>query len=224
MLRIYGLLLSLLMAQAALAEELIKFDTDQVEINMVIRDGTTGALKSDVTFASAGLQISWRCDKGAITSYSGANIQDITSISTYVAPSAGSVRFKAMGAVIPGAYVLWPEDTVFSGSSCRTITFGIIGTGIVADPLKVILTDNLPGVDVLAMSGTTPQLSANPGTGNAITFATMIRANFQRFFHRFTDDGKEQAGYQADGTTKVFEANVKDQAGVYNRDANKVPD
>ena len=71
---------------------------------------TTGAGKAGLTSASAGLQISYiRPGEAAATTYTQAagNIETITTIGTYQAPSASKIRFLAARAWPGGAERLW---------------------------------------------------------------------------------------------------------------------
>lgn len=65
---------------------------------------TTGAGVTGLTYASTNLRVSYLREKdAALTSYTGANIEDVTTLGTYQAPSSSSkCRFKET--VIPGVY------------------------------------------------------------------------------------------------------------------------
>lgn len=135
------LLSALFITPLARADDLVVLGTAQVEHQVTIRDSTTGALKTGLTNGSAGLAITVRADKQAETTYSGANIEAIASISAYVAPSASKIKFGEVDATnAPGVYMLRPLDSIYTNSTARTLTFTVIGTGITADPLRVNLT------------------------------------------------------------------------------------
>jgi hypothetical protein len=92
---------------------------------------TTNGGKTGLTNASAGLVISTICDnEAAATSYSGANIETITAIGTYQAPSAGKIRFKEIDATNhPGWYEIHVADARMAVADARSIGFTVVVTG-----------------------------------------------------------------------------------------------
>lgn len=135
--------LSLFIATGVLAED-IPFGSTSVKLQMVVRDSTTGALKTGLTNATSGLALSARPDNAAtVTAYTVAasNVETIATLGTYAAPTASKIRFKEIDATYqPGVYEIQAADALFSTANARTLTFDIIGTGITADPLKLVFT------------------------------------------------------------------------------------
>lgn len=99
---------------------------------------TTGAGLTGLTSASTNLVIAYirELDSAAV-SYTGANIETVTTIGTYQAPSTSSkIRFKAMDATnFPGVYEIHFHDssTAFgTGDTSQNITVNILETSTTA--------------------------------------------------------------------------------------------
>jgi len=104
---------------------------------------TTGAGKTGLTNASAGLNVSWRRElSSTMTSATGANIGAIATLGTWVDPGAGKVNFKEVDAAnAPGLYEVHFQDTVFgTGDASRLLTGMVQATGIAPVPFEVELT------------------------------------------------------------------------------------
>lgn len=229
------LLLFLLLAPTIVQAQpyLPVFDVNSYIIRVKIEDTSKTSTDEEIGLAglaynTANLAIHHICDvESTVVTYTGANIQDITTLGTYAAPSASSIRFKAVdGTNLPGIYEIQIADARHSVANSRSCilkwdTSGGTITNFRAGELAYSLLADAAG----AVGGRqVPQLGANPGVADTITYDTMLRALYQRFFHKFTDNGVEQAGFKADGSTKAFENNVSDSGGTYTKDANKVPD
>ncbi len=217
-----------LLTETALAEQLPVASSTNVIITIAPED--TSKVSSDLNirktglaFNTASLVIHSKCDNEAddidYTS-AGSNIEDVTTLGTYQAPSTNKVRFKET--TTPGVYEIHLANARFAVAGARSCFVRLEGPADTRDTIKEfpLIADAAAAVG----SRTVAQLSANPGTGDSITYDTMLRALYQRFFHKFVDNGTEQAGYKANGSDKAFEANVGDTAGAYTRDANKTPD
>jgi hypothetical protein len=103
---------------------------------------TTGAGKTALTNASAGLNVSVRREKSsAVTTYSGANILGITTLGTWADPGAGKVRFKEIDATNqPGMYELQFVDSLVDASDTSRYISGMIqATGIAPTPFELAL-------------------------------------------------------------------------------------
>jgi hypothetical protein len=121
---------------------------------------TTGAGKTGLTNASAGLNISVRRERSsAMTAYTGANIGAISTLGTWAAPGAGKVNFKEVDATnAPGLYELHFEDSKFDASDTSRCLVGMVtATGVVPAPFEIPLT----AVDV--QDGIRMALTALPG-------------------------------------------------------------
>lgn len=104
---------------------------------------TTGAGKTGLTNASAGLVVSVRRElSSVVTSYSSSNIMSITTLGIWVDPTAGKVRFKEIDASNqPGLYELQFVDSLFDTSDAsRFLTGMVIATGIVPTPFEIELS------------------------------------------------------------------------------------
>src|SRR5438105_6471805 len=110
---------------------------------------TTGAGKAGLTSASAGLQISYiRPGEAAATTYTQAagNIETITTIGTYQAPSASKIRFKEIDATnLPGWYEIHAADAVYNTTGARVsvgfMAFGAAGMAPVAWETQLIASN-----------------------------------------------------------------------------------
>lgn len=108
---------------------------------------TTGAGKTGLTNASAGLVVSARRElASSVASYSSSNVLSITTLGTWVDPGAGKVRFKEIdGTNQPGLYELQFVDSLFDASDAsRFVTGMVIATGVVPTPFEI----ELAGVDL----------------------------------------------------------------------------
>jgi len=103
---------------------------------------TTGAGKTGLTNASAGLVVSIRRElASAVTSYSSSNVLSITTLGTWVDPGTGKVRFKEIDSTNqPGLYELQFVDSLFDGSDAsRFLTGMVIATGVAPTPFEIEL-------------------------------------------------------------------------------------
>jgi len=108
---------------------------------------TTGAGKTGLTNASAGLVVSVRRELAfSVTSYSSSNVLSITTLGTWADPGTGKVRFKEIdGTNQPGMYELQFVDSLFDGSDAsRFLTGMVIATGVAPTPFEI----ELAGVDL----------------------------------------------------------------------------
>lgn len=156
---------------------------------------TTGAGKTGLTSASAGLIISTIADNEATaTTYTqaGSTIETITTLGTFAAPTATKCRFKEIDATnFPGAYEIQIADARWAVSSAKSLLVSILGaTGIPPTFAEVQLSavdpndavrggmTALPNVasgsaGAIITSGTgTAQLSVTAGAVNTLTTYT----------------------------------------------------
>lgn len=110
---------------------------------------TSGAGKTGLTFETSGLVISTICDNEATAvtyAVGSSNVEDITTIGTYAAPSTNKCRFKAVdGTNHPGLYEMHFADARFSVASAKSLFITISGaTGIV----QTVLLVELPSFDL----------------------------------------------------------------------------
>jgi hypothetical protein len=147
---------------------------------------TTGAGKTGLTNASAGLTVSVRRElSSATTNYTsgGGTIDSITTLGAWAAPTAGHCRFKEISSSNqPGMYELQFEDAlVNAGDASRYLTGMITATGIAPCPFEIELTaSDLQGnvaSDVQTIKTQTVTctasvtMNANVGTTQPVNFA-----------------------------------------------------
>jgi hypothetical protein len=94
--------------------------SQMVRVFIPDNSSTTGAGKTGLTNASTNLVIAYRREQGATVTYTGANIEDITTPGTYQAPTGSTYcRFKAVDATnFPGMYEIQFHDsaTIFGAA------------------------------------------------------------------------------------------------------------
>ena len=154
------------------------FDQNSVIVRVKILDSTatTGAGKTGLTSASTGLIISTIADsEAAATTYTVAasNVETITTLGTYSAPTASKCRFKEVDATNhPGVYELQFADARFSISGSKSLLVSILGATGAAQCDAVI---PLPVVDLFngVRAGLTalPNAAADAAGGLAISDA-----------------------------------------------------
>lgn len=113
---------------------------------------TTGGGKTGLTFNSSGLKIVViRPGESSATKYlqSASNIEDITALGTYQAPSANKCRFKEIDATdLPGWYELHFADALYNTTNSRRSLGGMISgaSGVAPTPFQIQLSDPVRGV------------------------------------------------------------------------------
>jgi len=103
---------------------------------------TTGAGKTGLTNASAGLNIAVRREKSAaFTSYTGANVGTIATLGTWVDPTTGKVNFRECDSTnAPGLYEMHFEDVRFGTADTSRKLIGMVQvTGGAQSPFEVQL-------------------------------------------------------------------------------------
>lgn len=114
-----------------------------LRVELYDSSSTTGALLASLAFNSAGLVIEAQRELDASkTSYTVAasNVEDITTLGTYAAPTASKIRFKETQ--LGGVYELHPAQALLgTGDASRYCDFKIYGaTNLVPRVLRVWLT------------------------------------------------------------------------------------
>lgn len=135
-------------------KEIIERGATSQIVHVFIPDSasTTGGGKTGLTEASAGLKIVvMRPGEASPTKYlqSAGNIETITTIGTYQAPTAGKCRFKEIDATdLPGWYELHFADALFNTTSSRRSLGGMISgaSGVAPTPFAIQLSDPVRGV------------------------------------------------------------------------------
>ncbi len=100
-----------------------------VILRVKIIDSTTGNGKTGLTSASSGLIVSTIADNEATaTVYTGSNLETITTLGTFAAPTSGKARFREVDATNhPGVYEVQIADARWSVSNARTVIISVLG-------------------------------------------------------------------------------------------------
>lgn len=134
-----------------------QFTIDHSSTSVVLR------VKLDVaglTEASAGLVISTITDNEAsVTRYraSSSEIETISALGTYAAPTSGKCRFKEVDATnLPRVYELQLADARFAVSSAKRLRICFTGAGINAAGIEATVDLARHNANVTGWNGTTP--------------------------------------------------------------------
>jgi hypothetical protein len=114
-------------------------------IRFTLKNSTTGQGLTGLTSASSGLIISTICDNEATaTTYTvaGSNVETITTLGTFAAPSSSKCRFKEVDATNhPGVYEFQFADARFSVASAKRLIVSVSGaTSLLGADYEVQLT------------------------------------------------------------------------------------
>lgn len=110
-----------------------------------LKNSSTGQPLTGLDHTSSGLIISTICDNEATaTAYTvaGSNVETITTLGTFAAPTSGKCRFKAVdGTNHPGLYEFQFADARFSVANAKRFVFSVSGaTNLLAMDYEVELT------------------------------------------------------------------------------------
>ena len=137
---------------------------------------TTGAGKTGLTSASAGLIVSTIANNEAtptVYAQASSNIETITTLGTYAAPTASKCRFKEVDATNhPGIYEVQIADARFAVANARVILITVSGaSGMVAVDSEVQLVSYDPydavRLGLTAMPNAAAGANGGLPTGNA---------------------------------------------------------
>jgi hypothetical protein len=127
--------------------EIITFNRTSNIIRVKIADTsvTTNAGKTGLTYSSTGLIISTIANNEAsATVYTAAagNIETISTLGTYAAPTSGKCRFKEVDATNhPGVYEIQIADARFAVANATSLIVSILGaSGAAQCDLQILLT------------------------------------------------------------------------------------
>lgn len=120
--------------------------------NPIIRvyiEDTDGLALPDLAFGTSGLLIQYQRELVATaSSFSGSNLETITTIGTYAAPTSGKARFKEMSSTtMQGWYEIHlPQAAVGTGDASRTLQGMVSGvTGMRDCPFEIeLVPDAIP--------------------------------------------------------------------------------
>lgn len=149
-----------------------------VMLRMKILDSasTVGAGKTGLTSASAGLIISTIANNEAtatVYAQASSNIETITTLGTYAAPTASKCRFKEVDATNhPGLYEIQIADARFAVSNARNLIVTVSGaSGMVAVDAEIQLVSYDPydtvRLGLTAMPNAAAGANGGLPTGNA---------------------------------------------------------
>lgn len=141
-----------------------------LRVKILDSTATTGAGKTGLTSASAGLIISTIADNEATaTAYTvtGSTIETITTLGTFAAPTATKCRFKEVDSTNhKGVYEIQIADARFAVSSAKSLLVSISGaTGAAETDAVIPLTDIDPYDTVRAGLTALPNAAANADGG-----------------------------------------------------------
>lgn len=157
-----------------------------IRLKILDSASTTGEGKTGLAHDTADLIVSTIADNEATaTAYTGANLETITTLGTYAAPTAGKARFKEVDATNhPGVYEIQLADARFAVASSRSLLISVLGASGAAqadllidlatiDPNAAAFPANLTQIDGLATSGNNAtlnlkQLNIINNSGNAL--------------------------------------------------------
>lgn len=140
-------------------KQIIKFDNNSNIHRVFIQDSTstTGAGLTGLTSASSGMIISTIANNEAtatVYTVAATNVETITTLGTYAAPTASKCRFKEVDATnMPGVYELQFADARFSVASSTQLQVMISGATNAAPCLFEIQLDTNTAEDVYTRVG-----------------------------------------------------------------------
>ncbi len=115
-----------------------------LRIKLLDSSVSTGAGKTGLTSSSSGLIVSTIADnESTATAYSGSNLEGISTLGTYAAPTSGKCRFKEVDATNhKGVYEIQLADARFAVSSAKSLLVSVSGVSGMAETDAIIpLTD-----------------------------------------------------------------------------------
>lgn len=175
---------------------------------------TTGAGLTGLTSGSSGLIVSTIADnESSATAYSGSNLESITTLGTFAAPTSGKCRFKEVDATNhKGLYEIQVADARFAVSNAKSLIVSISGaTNLAQCDLLVRLTDADP-YDAVRQGMTALPNVASGSAGAIITSGTgtaqLSVSSGQVILQTGTGTG------QLDFTSGVVKANVTQFGGT----------
>ncbi len=164
-----------------------------VIVRVKLRDSSSssGAGLTGLTSASAGLIVSTIADNEATTTRyraSSSEIETITTLGTFAAPTSGKCRFKEVDATNhPGLYEIQIADARWAVSSARSIILSVLGaTNLVQVDLIVQLTSLDPYDAVRAGLTALPNAAAEASGGlPTLSAAQASNGTIQANVHRW---------------------------------------
>jgi len=181
-----------------------------VRVKLLDSSQTDGRGLTGLTNASSGLVISSIADvEAAATVYAvgSSNVETITTLGTYAAPTAGKCRFKEVDATNhPGVYEIQLANARFSVSSARSLLLSIRGaTNLAQCDANIMLEDWTDMVDTFFKR----DLSAITGE------AARSMLNAIRFLrNKWAIAAGTLTVYKEDDTTSAWTSSLTTNAGA----------
>ena len=150
-----------------------QFDVNSNIVRIALKNSSTGVPLTGLDHTSTGLIISTILDNEATaTAYTVAssNVETITTLGTFAAPTASKCRFKAVDATNhPGLYEIQIADARFSVASSKVMTISVSGaTNLLATDYQIMLV----GYDPFSALATPTNITA--GTITTATNVTTV--------------------------------------------------
>jgi hypothetical protein len=180
---------------------------------------STGAGKTGILFSTSGLLVSTiASNEAAPTSYSGANLETVTTLGTYAAPTAGRCRFREVSAANhPGVYELQFANARFAVAGSRHLLISISGVsgaaqcdGIIPLPVQDLFAAGLSAQQqadvkssVLPIFNLDAQTELGSGAppGATATIFEKLNMLYKMALRKKTTDGTQNNLFNAAGTT-----------------------
>lgn len=183
---------------------------------------STGAGLTGLTSASSGLIISTIADnESTATAYTvaGSTIEGITTLGTYVAPTATKCRFKEVDATNhKGVYEIQLADARYAVSSAKSLLVSVSGATNAAETDVVIpLRDLDPYVsaDAAVWAAVLSELSAVPGVTGTVKDA--LNWVFTLARNKRTQTATTETVLKDDGTTTLATSTKSDDGTTFTR-------
>lgn len=155
-----------------------KRGTTSIILRVKIRDSTvsTGAGKTGLTSSSSGLIISTIANNEAtptVYAQASSNVETITTLGTYAAPTASKCRFKEVDATNhKGIYEIQLADARFAVSNARTLLVSISGVTAMAETDFLIPLRDVDPYDAVRFGLTALPNAAAEASGGLYTRGT----------------------------------------------------
>ena len=183
---------------------------------------STGAGLTGLTSASSGLIISTIADNEAsATAYAvaGSNVESITTLGTYAAPTSGKCRFKEVDSTNhKGIYEIQIADARFSVSSAKNLLVSIAGATNAAEcdvviPLRDL--DPYTSADSAVWAAVLTELSAVPGVTGTVKDALNWLFTLSR--NKRTQTASTETVFKDNGSTTLATSPKSDDGSTFTR-------
>jgi hypothetical protein len=183
---------------------------------------STGAGLTGLTSASSGLVISTIADNEAtatVYSVGSSNVEGITTLGTYAAPTSGKCRFKEVDATNhKGVYEIQIADARYAVSNAKSLLVSVYGATNAAETDVVIpLRDLDPytSADSAVWAATLSELSSVPGVTADIKSA--INWLFTKHRNKLTQTATTETVFKDNGSTTLATSTKSDDGTTFTR-------